>query len=71
VPPVVATDTNGQQYDGILGGVLGRVRLSLRSLGDALPLLMIWALLGVPAYLSARRRLLLELPMLTRDEDPS
>lgn len=55
--------------DNPVGALLDRVRLSLRSLGDALPLLLIWALLGIPSYLAARRRLLLELPMLTRDEE--
>jgi len=64
-PPALANDTDG----GFVTGLVDRLTLSLRSLGDALPLLLIWALLGIPAYLSARRRLLLELPMLTRDEE--
>jgi hypothetical protein len=32
-------------------------------------LLPVFVLLGVPVYLSARRRLLLELPLLSRDEE--
>jgi hypothetical protein len=67
--PTTVADGNGGQAEGPFEALVERVRLSLRSLGDALPLLLIWALLGVPAYLSARRRLLLELPMLTRDEE--
>jgi hypothetical protein len=67
--PQPTTVAGGSTDDGPIGALIERVRLSLRSLGDALPLLLIWALLGVPAYLSARRRLLLELPMLTRDEE--
>lgn len=63
-PPSVASGG-----DGVVSALIDRVRLSVRSVGEALPLLMIWALLGVPSYLAARRRLLLELPMLTRDED--
>lgn len=69
--PTTVAGGSGGQDDGAVGAILDRLRLSLRSLGDAFPLLLIWALLGVPAYLSARRRLLLELPMLTRDEDLS
>jgi hypothetical protein len=64
--PAVATPG---AVPGPIGAVIAGVRLGIRSLGDAFPLLLIWALLGVPAYLSARRRLLLELPMLTRDKE--
>jgi hypothetical protein len=67
--PAVAQGGDSGGGNGPIGALLDRVRLSLRSLGDALPLLLIWALLGVPSYLAARRRLLLELPMLTRDEE--
>lgn len=55
--------------DGPVNTIVDRLSLSLRSLREAIPLLLIWALLAVPTYLAARRRLLLELPMLTRDEE--
>jgi hypothetical protein len=41
------------------------------SLGRMLELLPVFLLLGVPVYLSARRRLLLELPLLGREEETS
>ncbi|MCU1591851.1 MAG: hypothetical protein JWP11_3107 [Frankiales bacterium] len=54
---------------GLVSGLGRALRLGLRSPAAALPLLFIWALLGLPEYLAARRRLLLELPMLTREQD--
>jgi hypothetical protein len=67
LPPSAAAASSPQQ--GIIGRIANGVRLSLRSPAAALPLLLIWALLGLPEYLAARRRLLLELPMLTREQD--
>lgn len=66
-PADVAAGSAPQQ--GLMGEVAARLRLALRSPASALPLLLIWALLGLPEYLAARRRLLLELPMLTREQD--
>ena len=49
---------------------LGRAaHFVISSLGRLASLLPVFVLLGVPVYLSARRRLLLELPLLTRDEE--
>jgi hypothetical protein len=59
----------GTSQEGVLANVAHGLRLALRSPAAALPLLLIWALLALPEYLAARRRLLLELPMLTREQD--
>jgi hypothetical protein len=64
--PVPADVTAPQ---GIVQEAVARLRLAMRSPKAALPLIFIWALLGLPEYLAARRRLLLELPMLTREQD--
>ena len=54
---------------GGFGSVLAdSARFLLGSPGRMLALLPVFLLLGVPVYLSARRRLLLELPLLSRDE---
>ena len=54
---------------GGFGTVLASsARFLLASPGRMLALLPVFLLLGVPVYLSARRRLLLELPLLSRDE---
>ena len=51
------------------GAVLANsARFLFGSPGRMLALLPVFLLLGVPVYLSARRRLLLELPLLSRDE---
>lgn len=67
--PAPAPAVASGSQDGLVNTVVDRLSLSLRTLGEAIPLLLIWALLAVPTYLAARRRLLLELPMLTRDEE--
>ena len=58
-----------EPQEGALAALAHGLRLALRSPAAALPLLLIWALLALPEYLAARRRLLLELPMLTREQD--
>jgi len=52
--------------NGGIGAVLSRaMHLGLRSPGDILGVAILWMLLAVPAYLAARRRLLIDLPRLT------
>jgi hypothetical protein len=61
-PPVLA------QSGGFGAALANAARFLLGSPGRMLALLPVFLLLGVPVYLSARRRLLLELPLLSRDE---
>ena len=68
-PPATAAPQADGPADALVNTIVDRLELSLRTLAEALPMLLIWALLAVPTYLAARRRLLLELPMLTRDEE--
>lgn len=67
--PFVAASP-GQQPQVASGGGIGAIvsramHLGLRSPGDILGVAILWMLLAVPAYLAARRRLLLDLPRLT------
>lgn len=54
---------------GFLPSLVRSVRLGLRSPAAALPVLLVWGLLATGPYLAARRRLLLELPLLSREQD--
>jgi hypothetical protein len=54
------------QPGGLVSTIEHGLRLALGSLRRLLELLPFFILLGVPVYLSARRRLLLELPLLSR-----
>jgi hypothetical protein len=63
-PPAVAT--GGDTPQGILGGIINGLRVVFRSPGQMLGIACVWMLLALPAYLAARRRLLLELPRLRR-----
>jgi hypothetical protein len=54
---------------GVLQTLVRSARLALRSPRAAVPILLVWALLALGPYLAARRRLLLELPMLSREKD--
>jgi hypothetical protein len=54
---------------GLLGAIDRHVRVILRNARDLAGIAAVWSLLAVPVYLSARRRLLLELPRL-RPETP-
>ena len=56
------------QSGGFGAALANAARFLLGSPGRMLALLPVFLLLGVPVYLSARRRLLLELPLLSRDE---
>lgn len=64
--PIASPTTSG---GGLLNALVDTLRLSLRSPSQALPLILIWSLFAIAPYLSARRRLLLELPLLTREQD--
>ncbi len=67
--PFVAAPSDKQPQapsGGGIGAILSRaMHLGLRSPGDILGVAILWMLLAVPAYLAARRRLLLDLPRLT------
>ena len=65
--PAVAAAT--PPATGVMPALRRAAHFVIGSLGRVLSLLPVFALLGVPVYLSARRRLLLELPLLTRDEE--
>ncbi len=54
---------------GFVSALVRSLRFALRSPTAAAPVILIWALLALAPYLAARRRLLLELPMLTREQD--
>jgi hypothetical protein len=54
---------------GVIPALARAAHFVFGSLGRFLSLLPVFVLLGVPVYLSARRRLLLELPLLSRDEE--
>ena len=56
---------------GFLPTIARAARLLFGSVGRLFALLPVFLLLGIPVYLSARRRLLLELPLLSRDEESS
>jgi hypothetical protein len=77
VPAVRLTDTTSPRTPhapsatgGLLGQVVNGLRFALRSWHDLLPVAAVWALLAIPVYLSARRRLLLSLPFLQTEETP-
>lgn len=66
--PFVAAPNNEQPQGtptGIAGVISRAMHLGLRSPGDIAGVAILWMLLAVPAYLAARRRLLLDLPRLT------
>jgi hypothetical protein len=67
--PFVAPPASPQPQttsNGGIGAILSRaMHLGLRSPGDIAGVAILWMLLAVPAYLAARRRLLLDLPRLT------
>lgn len=67
--PFVAPPASPQPQatsSGGIGGIISRaMHLGLRSPGDIAGIAILWMLLAVPAYLAARRRLLLDLPRLT------
>lgn len=54
---------------GPIHALVRMLRFGLRSPSAALPVLLVWALLATGPYLSARRRLLLELPLLSREQE--
>ncbi|HZX55788.1 MAG TPA: hypothetical protein VFE86_13965, partial [Ilumatobacteraceae bacterium] len=69
VPPLAPAAAPAVAQSGGFGAALANAaRFLLGSPGRMLALLPVFLLLGVPVYLSARRRLLLELPLLSRDE---
>lgn len=67
-PVVPAAAPAVAQSGGFGAAVANAARFLLGSPRRMLALLPVFLLLGVPVYLSARRRLLLELPLLSRDE---
>jgi hypothetical protein len=68
VPPAHSPSVQLAQADSNSAVALARsLRLFLRDPRSALPLLIMLSLLALPEYLSARRRLLLELPLLRRE----
>ena len=68
-PPPATVAAPAAAQSGGFGAVLANsARFLFGSPGRMLALLPVFLLLGVPVYLSARRRLLLELPLLSRDE---
>jgi hypothetical protein len=58
-------DTGG----GLFGGLIQGLRVVFRSPGQIAGVACLWMLLALPAYLAARRRLLLELPRLRRVQE--
>jgi hypothetical protein len=69
--PGELTQAPSVQPPGSVGGFLSRaLHLGFRSPGQILGIAVIWMLLALPAYLAARRRLLVELPLLTTEETP-
>jgi hypothetical protein len=54
---------------GVFAGLINGLRVVLRSPNEVAGIACVWMLLALPAYLAARRRLLLELPRLRVQED--
>jgi hypothetical protein len=54
---------------GLIGGLINGLRVVFRSPGQIAGIACVWMLLALPAYLAARRRLLLELPNLRRVQE--
>ena len=68
--PIVSqpsAETPTEPAAGPFASLTRGMRLLWRSPSKALPLLFVLSLLALPEYLSARRRLLLELPLLRRE----
>jgi hypothetical protein len=61
--------TGNAPTQGLLGGIINGLRVVFRSPGQIAGIACVWMLLALPAYLSARRRLLLELPRLRRVQE--
>jgi hypothetical protein len=66
---VTGTAPTGSGPTGVLGGIFNGLRVVFRSPGQIAGIACVWMLLALPAYLSARRRLLLELPRLRRVQE--
>lgn len=66
-----AIGSTGGDNGGLFGSVLNGLRVVFRSPGQVAGIAAVWLLLALPAYLSARRRLLLELPRLRRVQEDS
>jgi hypothetical protein len=63
------TTTGNTGNTGVIGGLINGLRVVFRSPGQIAGIACIWMLLALPAYLAARRRLLLELPNLRRVQE--
>ena len=59
----------GPNQGGVFGSIINGLRVVFRSPGQVAGIACVWLLMATPAYLAARRRLLLELPRLRAQED--
>jgi hypothetical protein len=72
IPGTVTTaNPPAQTGGGLVGAIVHGLRVVFRRPGDVAAIACIWMLLALPAYLAARRRLLLELPRLRRVQEGS
>jgi hypothetical protein len=67
--PTAQGGTDSSGIPGVLGSVISGLRVVFRQPGQILGIACVWMLLALPAYLAARRRLLLELPRLRRVQE--